>query len=60
MDIIYDLKKFYGLPPHNDPGNICRNDMYFLRSLQEKYSRKELDSAQIIIDKLIREYYWRK
>mgnify|MGYP005870276485 CR=1 FL=1 len=42
-----DLKRLYGRPPHNDPGNLCRNDAYFARSLVFKYgtSLSELEKA---------------
>ena len=31
------LKKFHGLPPYDDGGNIVRGDGYFARSLERKY-----------------------
>ena len=32
-----ELKKLYGLPPYDRPGNICQGDGYFSASLRSKY-----------------------
>jgi hypothetical protein len=32
-----DVAKLLGRPPYNHPGNICWNDNYFAKSLNDKY-----------------------
>lgn len=31
------LAKLDGKPPYNDPGNICWNDGYFARSIEDEF-----------------------
>lgn len=47
-----DMKKFLGLPPFNGPSNICMNDPYFARELEEKYGRPIAES----VDRFLRNY----
>lgn len=35
-----DVRKLLGLKPHDSPSNICWNDNYFAKSLEEKYGEK--------------------
>jgi hypothetical protein len=39
-----DLSKLFGLPPYDKPNNICRDDAYYAKSLEEKWGKsiKEL------------------
>lgn len=32
-----DVRKLLGLEPYNHPGNICWNDNYFAKALNDKY-----------------------
>lgn len=36
-EFLDDMRKLKGLPPHNDPGNICYGDWVFAKSLEKKY-----------------------
>lgn len=34
-----ELAKFEGKSPYDTPSNICRNDPYYAKSLEEKYNK---------------------
>lgn len=34
-----DLRKLFGLPPYDKPGNHCWGDGYYSRSLEKKYGK---------------------
>lgn len=40
------LKKLYGLPPYNTLTNICYGDGYFAKSIEEKFSKEEIEKAK--------------
>ena len=35
-----DLAILDGIPPWDDPSNLCRNDSYYAKSLEQKYGKK--------------------
>jgi len=41
-----DLRKLHGLPPHNNPSNICYGDGYFSKDIRSRYSKAEIAEAE--------------
>lgn len=40
------VRMLMGIPPHNQPSNICWNDGYFYRSLVIEYGEKAVIEMQ--------------
>ena len=49
MTIDDEVKKFLGVPPYDDSGNICKGDPIFYRSLCSIYGEKQVQKAIKII-----------
>jgi hypothetical protein len=44
----HDIMKLLGLPPYDGASNICKNDAYYAKWLEQKYGKD--------VDKLINEF----
>ena len=49
MTIDDEVKKFLGVPPYDDYGNICKGDPIFYQSLCSIYGEKQVQEAIKII-----------
>lgn len=49
MTIDDEVKKFLGIPPYDDSGNICKGDPIFYQSLCSIYGEKQVQKAIKII-----------
>lgn len=45
MTIDDEVKKFLGVPPYDDSGNICKGDPIFYQSLCSIYGEKQVQKA---------------
>ena len=48
MTIDDEVKKFLGVPPYDDSGNICKGDPIFYQSLCSIYGEKQVQEAMKI------------
>lgn len=51
-ELIDMLKKFYGKPPYDNFCNICYKDGIFMKSIESKYSSKDILKAIKIIESM--------
>lgn len=45
-DLKDELRKYYGYPPYDGADNIVRADKYFLMSIEDRWSKEEIDKAR--------------
>jgi len=45
-EMVKDLAMLDGKPPYDGPGNHCRNDAYFGRSLLRKYQVESIEELR--------------
>lgn len=49
---VEDIKMLNGFEPYNTPSNIVYADVYFAKSIKDKYSKEMIQEAWNVINKL--------